>query len=46
MQQFDEAVFYVRDAVLTCVRPVFDPQRQEPMLLVTSTDRVWGGSGK
>jgi hypothetical protein len=46
MQQSDAAVFFVRDALLTCVRPVFDPASQKPMLLGTSTSRFPGGSGK
>jgi hypothetical protein len=42
MQQFGEVEFFVRGAVLTCVRPVFDPERQKPMLMATSTERGWG----
>jgi hypothetical protein len=41
MQQSDEAEFFVHDALMTCVRPVFDPEKQKPMLLTTSTARVW-----
>jgi TolB-like protein len=44
MQQSDEARFFVDDGVLTSVRPVFDPEKRKPMLLATSTGRVWGGS--
>jgi hypothetical protein len=43
MQQSDEAVFFVRDALLTGVRPVFDPAKQKSMLLATTTSRIWGG---
>ncbi|MGH9383618.1 MAG: CsgG/HfaB family protein [Vicinamibacterales bacterium] len=32
MLQSGEAEFFVRGALLTCVRPVFDPERQKPML--------------
>lgn len=46
MQQSDDSAFFVRDTLLTCVRPVFDPEKQKPMLLVTTTNRVWGGSGR
>jgi hypothetical protein len=44
MHQFEEAEFFVRGAVLTCIRPVVDPEKQKPMLLTVSTERVWGGS--
>jgi TolB-like protein len=44
MQQSDEAACFVRDAQLTCVRPMLDPVKQKPMLLVTTSDRVWGGA--
>jgi hypothetical protein len=40
--QFEEAEWYVRDGGTTCVRPVFDPERQKPMLLSTGTARIWG----
>jgi hypothetical protein len=46
MQQSDEAEFFVHDALMTCVRPVFDPEKQKPMLLTTSTARVWGDAKK
>jgi hypothetical protein len=46
MHQSDEAEFFVRDEWLTCIRPVFDFERQKPMLLATSTGRLWGGSAK
>lgn len=46
MHQSEEAEFFVRDAALTCIRPIFDFERQKPMLLATSTERLWGGSGK
>jgi hypothetical protein len=46
MQQFGQADCFVHDARLTCVRPVLDPERQKPMLVVTSTDKVWGGPGR
>jgi hypothetical protein len=45
-QQSDDTAFFVRDARLTCVRPVFDPAKQKPMLLTTSTNRILGGSGR
>ena len=38
MQQSDDAEFFVRDGLLTCIRPVFDPEKQKPMLLATSTE--------
>jgi hypothetical protein len=38
-----EAEFFVRGAMLTCVRPVFDHEKQKPMLLATTTERVLGG---
>jgi len=46
MHQSDEAEWFVRDAVLTCIRPIFDHEKQKPMLLLTSTERIWGGAGK
>jgi hypothetical protein len=36
----------VQGVSLTCIRPVFDFERQKPMLLATSTDRLLGGAGK
>jgi TolB-like protein len=44
MQQSGEAACFVRDAQLTCVRSLLDPDRQKPLLLATSTGRIWGGS--
>jgi hypothetical protein len=41
--QLDQAEWFVHDAVLSCVRPVLDPERQKPMLVQTSTARVFGG---
>jgi hypothetical protein len=46
MQQSGEAECFFRDTQLTCVRPVLDPDQQKPMLLATSTQRVWGGPGR
>jgi hypothetical protein len=44
--QSDEAEWFVRDSELTCVRQVFDPERQKPMLLLTGTKRGWGAPAK
>ena len=44
--QSEEAEFFIHEASLTCVRPVFDFERQKPMLLATSTERLWGGPPK
>ncbi len=44
--QSEAADFFVQGASLTCIRPVFDFERQKPMLLATSTDRLLGGAGK
>jgi hypothetical protein len=46
MHQSEEVEFFVRNGSLTCIRPIFDFERQKPMLLATSTDRLWGGSRK
>ena len=42
--QSEEAEFFVREDSLTCVRPVFDFERQKAMLLATSTARLLRGS--
>jgi hypothetical protein len=44
MQQSGEAECFVRDGELTCARPLLDPERHKPMLVVTATRRAWGGS--
>jgi hypothetical protein len=46
MQQSDQADCVVRDGALTCARSIGDPARQTPMILITSSDRVWGGAPK
>jgi hypothetical protein len=46
MYHSEDAQFFVRGASLTCIRPVFDPAMQKPMLLATSTGRVWGAAGQ
>jgi TolB-like protein len=44
MYHSEDAQFFVRGARLTCIRPVVDPATQSPMLLATTTERVWGGA--
>jgi len=46
MHQSEEAECFVRDASLTCIRPVLDFEKQKPMLLATSTESLLGGSRK
>jgi TolB-like protein len=46
MHQSEEAECFVRDGSLTCIRPVLDFEKQKPMLLATSTERLLGGSSK
>jgi tetratricopeptide (TPR) repeat protein len=46
MHQSEEAECFVRDASLTCIRAVLDFEKQKPMLLATSTERLLGGSRK
>jgi hypothetical protein len=42
--QSEEAEFFVREDSLTCIRPIFDFERQKAMLLATSTERLLRGS--
>jgi hypothetical protein len=44
MQQPVDAHCFARDGVLTCIRPLLDPVRQQPLILTTSTERAWGGA--
>jgi len=44
VHQSEEAGFLVRGASLICIRPVFDFERQKPMLLATGSDRLLGGA--
>jgi hypothetical protein len=37
----EEAEFFVRDASLLCIRPVFDFEEQRPMLLATSSRALY-----
>jgi tetratricopeptide (TPR) repeat protein len=41
MHQAEEAECFVRDASLICIRPVFDFERQKPMLLATSSRALY-----
>jgi hypothetical protein len=45
-QQSDESRFFVDAGVLTSVRPIDDPEKRRPMLLVTGTARLWEGPRK
>jgi hypothetical protein len=42
MHPSEDAECFVRDGSLTCIRPVLDFEKQKPMLLATSTGRLWG----
>lgn len=49
LQLFDqsgEAAFFVHDGALTCVRPIFSVESQTPLLLATTTERVFKGAVK
>ncbi len=41
MHHSEEADFFARDAALTCIRPVFDFEKQKPMLLATSSRALY-----
>ena len=41
MHHAEEAECFVRDASLICIRPVFDFERQKPMLLATSSRALY-----
>jgi hypothetical protein len=38
-----DAAFFVHDDGLTCVRPVFNFESQQPVLLAVTSERVFGG---
>ena len=41
MHQSEEAEFFAADTVLTCIRPVFDFEKQKAMLLATSSRALY-----